>query len=168
MASLDDENKENKNDNISNKPIILNVGGIRYSTSMQTLCMCRNTMLSKMFDSNFPLKLEDDGSYFIDRDGTHFRYILNFLRDNNLNVPSNESLINELLSEVKYYQIKPMFDAFIIKQIDSNILKPEHILQIQQYLKKMDGNQTNWDLRMKYDFGRRKFDPSDSTSFDSM
>jgi hypothetical protein len=29
----------------------------------------------------FPVLPEADGSYFIDRDGTHFRYILNYLRD---------------------------------------------------------------------------------------
>lgn len=28
-----------------------------------------------------PVQPEPDGSYFIDRDGTHFRYILNYLRD---------------------------------------------------------------------------------------
>ena len=38
-------------------------------------------MLAVMFSGRHQLKRESDGSYFIDRDGTHFRYILNYLRD---------------------------------------------------------------------------------------
>ena len=39
-----------------------------------------NTYLESLFSGRFELNLDDDGVYFIDRDGTHFRHILNFLR----------------------------------------------------------------------------------------
>ena len=38
-------------------------------------------MLAVMFSGRHSLVREADGSFFLDRDGTHFRYILNFLRD---------------------------------------------------------------------------------------
>jgi hypothetical protein len=34
-----------------------------------------------MFSGRFELKKDSDGRCFIDRDGTHFKYILNYLRD---------------------------------------------------------------------------------------
>ena len=37
------------------------------------------SMLHAMFSGRFDSKPAEDGSYFIDRDGTHFRYILNYL-----------------------------------------------------------------------------------------
>ena len=41
-----------------------------------------DSKLSAMF-SEHTLEQCEDGSYFIDRDGTHFRYILNYLRNDN-------------------------------------------------------------------------------------
>ncbi len=38
-------------------------------------------MLAAMFSGRHELQREPDGSFFIDRDGAHFRHILNFLRD---------------------------------------------------------------------------------------
>ena len=51
---------------------------------------------------------EQDGSYFLDRDGTHFRYILNFLRDGGFKegtLPKDRGTLMELLTEAEYYQI---------------------------------------------------------------
>jgi hypothetical protein len=48
----------------------------------------------------------EDGSYFFDRDGTHFRYILNYLRNgpNTItSIPNDETILHELLGEAKYY-----------------------------------------------------------------
>ena len=48
-----------------------------------------------MFSGNFPLKIQENGSIFVDRDGTYFRYILNYLRGNIRSmedIPKNEEL----------------------------------------------------------------------------
>jgi len=47
------------------------------------------------------------GVFFIDRDGTHFRYILNYLRDGGISEVSipNKSTQEELLTEAKFYQL---------------------------------------------------------------
>jgi hypothetical protein len=50
-----------------------------------------------MFSGRHQLKTESDGSHFIDRDGTHFRYILNYLRDGCLKegtIPSSQLSTN--------------------------------------------------------------------------
>uniref|UniRef100_A0A7S0AJX0 Protein kinase domain-containing protein n=1 Tax=Pyrodinium bahamense TaxID=73915 RepID=A0A7S0AJX0_9DINO len=56
-------------------PVTLNVGGIRYTTSRETLAGCQK--LSDLVAS----PPGPDGTYFLDRDGRHFSEVLNFLRD---------------------------------------------------------------------------------------
>jgi hypothetical protein len=41
----------------------------------------RDTFLEVMFSGRHELFPDADGAYFIDRDGAHFRHILNYLRD---------------------------------------------------------------------------------------
>jgi len=59
------------------------VGGVRYSTSRATPTKNSDSMLAAMFSGRHNLEYMQckDGSFFIDRDGTHFRHILNYLRD---------------------------------------------------------------------------------------
>lgn len=45
------------------------------------------------------------GSYFIDRDGTTFRWILNYLRDRECVLPKDKQTLRELLIEARYYCI---------------------------------------------------------------
>jgi hypothetical protein len=57
------------------KHIKLNVGGQVFKTSIETLVKDPGSMLAAMFSQRFDVKLdEEDGAYFIDKDGTHFRY----------------------------------------------------------------------------------------------
>ena len=68
-------------------------------------------MLHAMFSGRFETKPSEDGSYFIDRDGTHFRYILNYLRTGQLIVPQDKFVRRELLAEVEYYQVEGIIKA---------------------------------------------------------
>ena len=55
--------------------IKLNVGGKIYKTTLDTLRKDPHSMLCVMFSGRFELKAdEEDGAYFIDRDGELFRY----------------------------------------------------------------------------------------------
>lgn len=104
----------------------LNIGGIRYETSVATLAKDGESMLAAMFSGLYGLSPDpDDGSIFIDRDGTHFRYILkyflsfydyffkknvlivcfSYLRDGSFLPPREVSTLHELLQEAEYYQI---------------------------------------------------------------
>eukprot|EP01083_Nonionella_stella_P161032 526981_1 len=89
----------------SGEPITLNVGGTKYQTSLHTLTRYGYSVLSKMFEGKFSLKPSKDGSYFIDRDGTYFGLILNYLRTGKIIIPQTDRqyVISHLLMEAQYY-----------------------------------------------------------------
>ncbi|KAJ1444067.1 BTB/POZ protein [Ochromonadaceae sp. CCMP2298] len=58
----------------------LDVGGVRYTTSLTTLRRFPDSMIGCMFSGRHALPKGEDGYFFIDRDGRHFYHILNFLR----------------------------------------------------------------------------------------
>ena len=62
----------------------LNVGGQYFTTSRQT---DPNSMLAAMFSGRHRIETTGDGTFFIDRDGTYFRFILNYLRNGELILP---------------------------------------------------------------------------------
>ena len=74
------------------------------------LLLIAGSMLHAMFSGRFDTKPDEDGSYFIDRDGTHFRHILNYLRTGELIVPNDEIIRRELLAEAKFYQFEGMIN----------------------------------------------------------
>lgn len=94
---------------IRDEVVILNVGGKKFTTSLQTLRAEPESMLGVMFSGRHPCKKQDDGSIFIDRDGTHFRIILNYLRGNITSIqhlPDDNVILSDLSSESQYYQLK--------------------------------------------------------------
>lgn len=100
---------------IQDNRIKLDIGGLQFTTSLLTLTKDANSMLAAMFSGRYSLKTENDGSYFIDRDGTYFRYILNYLRDGGLKdgtLPvTNEAALRELLIEAEYYQLSDLIEC---------------------------------------------------------
>ena len=93
---------------IQNEIVILNVGGIKFTTSLKTFQAEPKSLLGVMFSGRHPLVKQEDGSIFIDRDGTHFRIILNYLRGNILSIqqlPEDNFILSDLLSEAQYYQL---------------------------------------------------------------
>eukprot|EP00483_Globobulimina_turgida_P008023 UN08039 len=125
------EENENKNDNKAiqrnGEPIILNVGGIKYSISMDTLLSYSNSVLCKMFEGKFSIKPSKDGSYYIDRYGEHFKYILHYLQNKKLNLPQDNInyLIHHLLLDAKYYHLQSLelsLYSLLVCKFGSNIL----------------------------------------------
>lgn len=91
----------------------LDIGGHQFTTSILTLTKEADSMLAAMFSGRHALKTEADGSYFIDRDGTHFRHILNYLRDGCIKegtLPCSDAVLRELLTEGEYYQLSGLVD----------------------------------------------------------
>jgi hypothetical protein len=103
------------------EPIVkLDVGGVRVTTSLTTLRRFPDTMIGCMFSGRHALPKGKDGYFFIDRDGTHFRHILNFLRSPESYKPVlTNAEAEELLGECKYYGIDQlMFPETYQKRLD--------------------------------------------------
>ena len=88
----------------------LNVGGKHFTTSLQTLTRDRNSMLAAMFSGRHEVQTTEDGSFFIDRDGTYFRFILNYLRNGELILPDGATFLKELEAEARFYQLQGILD----------------------------------------------------------
>ncbi|KAM6897714.1 BTB/POZ domain-containing protein KCTD21-like [Xenentodon cancila] len=91
-------------------PVSLNVGGEVYTTTLDTLTRCRDSMLGAMFTGQIPVARDDRGNAFIDRDGKVFRYILNYLRSSSLDLPDGFSELALLRREADFFQIGPLLD----------------------------------------------------------
>jgi hypothetical protein len=90
-----------------NDIILLNVGVHRFETSRQTLTSVPDTYFASLFSGRFALTPNAEGAYFIDRDGAHFRHVLNYLRepvaDFELSSDITEGQRGELRKELEFY-----------------------------------------------------------------
>ncbi|CAH3128269.1 unnamed protein product [Pocillopora meandrina] len=130
--------------------IQLNVGGHRFTTSLQTLTKDPNSMLAAMFSGKFEMKPSEDGTFFIDRDGTHFRFVLNYLRTGKL-TKKGATFLDELAEEAAFYQIQGILDDLVPKAPqnfeESVILTTEdHRSAPSDWLPQQDGK---WQLLMR-------------------
>jgi len=109
----------------------LDIGGHMFTTSKATLQQVPDTLLSSMFSGKYTLQPSNDGSYFIDRDGTHFLWILNFLRDPaSIKLLTDKSILSKVLLEAKYYKIAPLVAVIDLKLHLQAVL---HISNIDVY-----------------------------------
>ena len=85
----------------------LNVGGVHYTTRLQTLTGDAGSLLAQLFSGELPDLLMQDskGRYFIDRDGVLFRYILEYLRNKKLILPESFMEKERLRHEADYYKL---------------------------------------------------------------
>ena len=94
------------------KIVTLNVGGSRYTTTLSTLTKYPDSMLGAMFSGRHALVQQEDGSYFIDRDGEAFSHVLSYLRDSNIVLTIIPILSNELRIRLRYeagfYQLQEL------------------------------------------------------------
>eukprot|EP00601_Ochromonadales_sp_CCMP2298_P024537 CAMPEP_0173274124 /NCGR_PEP_ID=MMETSP1143-20121109/2274_1 /TAXON_ID=483371 /ORGANISM="non described non described, Strain CCMP2298" /LENGTH=319 /DNA_ID=CAMNT_0014210917 /DNA_START=1108 /DNA_END=2067 /DNA_ORIENTATION=- len=110
------------------QPIVnLNVGGVRVTTSLTTLNRFPDSMIGCMFSGRHALPLGKDEHFFIDRDGTHFRHILNFLRSPEGYQVSRGADARELRRECEYYGIDQLMFP------DHPLAKPQQQPQPQFY-----------------------------------
>eukprot|EP01084_Bolivina_argentea_P127911 226168_1 len=88
--------------------ITLDIGGTKYRTSWDTLTKDKGSLFTKIFNGEAAITKNDDGSYFIDRDGEIFKYILNYLRKQNINLINlnDEHFRMDLLTEAHFYKME--------------------------------------------------------------
>ena len=70
-------------------------------------------MLAAMFSGKFEVKPSEDGGFFIDRDGKHFRFILDYLRTRNLLCQNEQHFWTNLRK--KFHQIQGIQDELVSK-----------------------------------------------------
>lgn len=90
-------------------PVHIDVGGVIYTSSLETLTRYPDTRLAQLFNGQIPIVLDTlKQHYFLDRDGSMFRHILNFVRSGKLCIPDDFSELDCLLEEARYFDIKEM------------------------------------------------------------
>ncbi|XP_070536086.1 BTB/POZ domain-containing protein KCTD6-like [Ptychodera flava] len=104
--------------------IHLNVGGVVYMTTRATLLNYPHSMLGSMFSDRFPAYQDEQGHYFIDRDGAVFKYVLNFLRSSRLSLPEDFKEWELLSTEADFYQIAELTDAISHAREERKNTKP--------------------------------------------
>jgi hypothetical protein len=87
--------------------VTFNVGGHIYSILRSTIDTNVDTQsfLALLINDQRHVQCDEQGRYFIDRDGTHFRSILNYVRDGQLRLPDTKNELQELFREAQFYQI---------------------------------------------------------------
>ena len=110
------------------KIVTLNVGGSWYSTTLSTLTKYPDSLLGAMFSGRHALVQQEDGSYFIDRDGEVFSHILSYLRDSNIVLALVPTLVRELrLSleyEAQFYQLQELETTLGLMDLGKDFLIP--------------------------------------------
>jgi hypothetical protein len=100
------------------KIVKLDIGGQIFSTRAQILKNEKETFFTGMFSEHINTQPNEDGTHFIDRDPTYFRFILNYLRD-----PSKDFCegidrhldayqLEELRGEIEFYGVQSLLTKF--------------------------------------------------------
>uniref|UniRef100_A0A8C0QPT6 BTB domain-containing protein n=1 Tax=Chelonoidis abingdonii TaxID=106734 RepID=A0A8C0QPT6_CHEAB len=108
MALADNASCAKSSDDFLFPEIIeLNVGGQVYITRHATLVSVPGSLLWEMFTQKNIRSLARDskGRFFVDRDGFLFRYILDYMRDQQLVLPDHFPERNRLQREAEYFKL---------------------------------------------------------------
>ncbi|CAF0959551.1 unnamed protein product [Adineta steineri] len=145
--------------------VILDVGGSKYTTSVDTLTSEKDTFFTALFSKQWNVERDpNDNSVFIDRNGELFKHILEYLRTDSIpnDVMTNESLRQLLIKEAEYFRLHKLIyiltkpgrkreqeeERFSIDKDFPNttLLKPEHKVKLNEFYGK--SNQ-KWELIYK-------------------
>ncbi|CAK6981538.1 BTB/POZ domain-containing protein KCTD14 [Scomber scombrus] len=126
---------------ILHTPVVqLNVGGLLFSTSLGQLRKHPESKLAELFSGQPKLRTDAQGRYFIDRDGSHFGAVLEFLRSDRL--PTDN--IQEVHKEAVYYNIKPL-----IKRLEETPQLFGELVGRQQFLSRVPHYKENIEVLIR-------------------
>ena len=86
----------------------LNVGGVTYLTSRETLTRDPDSFFTLLLSDRVPSAKDSNGNYLIDRDGGIFRHVLNFMRCGKLVLPGSFSEFHLLACEAEFFQLEAL------------------------------------------------------------
>ncbi|KAG7349833.1 BTB/POZ domain containing protein [Nitzschia inconspicua] len=154
----------NNNNNVQQKTFLLNVGGTTFMTSRSSMLRVKGSFFEAMVSGrhDYPSETvimsetetgstnDDNKSYFIDRDGTHFRHILNFLRTGAVvSLPEDETSREELAIEADFYGLEQMVKAIRQPPLDITEFLPPEVVSIQEEEKELRTEFRTLDYWMK-------------------
>ncbi|XP_072332022.1 BTB/POZ domain-containing protein KCTD14-like [Scyliorhinus torazame] len=90
----------------SSEVLNLNVGGEIYATTLSTLRKYPGSRLAEMCSAHAKVTTDSKGRLFIDREGTYFKYVLEFLRSEQ---PPTQ-FVPEVYREALFYNIEPLVE----------------------------------------------------------
>lgn len=93
--------------------VYLNVGGVHFPTRRSTINVPNTFFEGILRQFNEPCV-----EIFLDRDPTHFRHILNWLRGSR-HLPDNHCVLEELLHEADFFLLQDMKEAIIRRRSTS-------------------------------------------------
>ncbi|KAM9977301.1 hypothetical protein ACTFIR_011160 [Dictyostelium discoideum] len=99
------------------EPITLYIGSggnNKYITRVSVLKRFPDSFFGVMFSGRHPLKEFNNKprSYFIDRDGDYFNFILNYLRGDKILIPKDNFILKKLIIDCKFYMLPELEEKF--------------------------------------------------------
>jgi hypothetical protein len=82
---MNEKNSKEEVVKINNEVIVLNIGGVLYTTNLSTIKQNiggKGNFFTTLFNGSFELQRDKDGNIFIDRNGKIFEYIIKYIRSN--------------------------------------------------------------------------------------
>ncbi|XP_068586680.1 BTB/POZ domain-containing protein KCTD14 [Cebidichthys violaceus] len=122
-------------------PVVqLNVGGQLFSTTVNALRRHPDSKLAELISRPPRARADAQGRYFIDRDGSHFGAVLEFLRSDRL--PAEN--IQEVHREAVFYNIQPL-----IKRLEETPQLFGELVGRQQFLSRVPHYKENIEVLIR-------------------
>ena len=106
--------------------VVLNVGGTRFECSRESLVKDPKSLFAELFREESAVKPSLGNQYFFDRDPTHFRIILNYLRNgckiDIRTLPKDVRYLDELFYEAEYYNLLKLIESIVAKIEQVNVV----------------------------------------------
>jgi len=124
----DNSGLQQKQDTVKMPKVTLNVGGVKYVTTTDTLINVSEYFRSLFSEDPLDSSESSNSVYinfndevFIDRDGNLFQYILKFARKcKDCRLPDNNDILNDLLDEVSFFGMSDSFKDVIEDRIEKD------------------------------------------------
>jgi hypothetical protein len=101
--------------------ITLNVGGHFFQTSLDVMTRIEDNFFSVYFSGKYNRETDREGRFLIDRDGSHFAYVLSHLRDSgnsNYNMlaalPKNPRVLDAVMIEFDFYGLEVPMEIVVL------------------------------------------------------